>query len=100
MGGRWPEIESGQTSFASVLFAGLIVHGFLAECLVPAPELLVGNPNFVRRVIFPLAVLPWPLVLAALFHALMNIVAFLALRLLQDGHLTWSFLFQPVFIMP
>lgn len=100
MGGRWPEIESGQTSFAIVLFAGLIVHGFLAECLVRAPELVVGNPNFVRRVIFPLEVLPWPMVLAALFHALMNVVAFLALRLLMDGDFTWTFLLLPVVMLP
>src|SRR3546814_12383822 len=100
MGGRWPEIESGQTSFAIVLFAGLIVHGFLAECLVRAPALVVGNPNFVRRLIFPLEVLPWPMVLAALFHPLLNFVAFLALCLLMDGHFISTFLFLPVFLSP
>ena len=30
MGGRWPEIQSGQTHFSIILFAGLIVHGFFA----------------------------------------------------------------------
>lgn len=100
MGGRWPEIESGNTSFSIVLFAGLIVHGFLAECLIRAPELVVGNPNFVKRVIFPLEVLPWPMVLSALFHALMNVVVFLVLRLIMDGEFTWTFVLLPIVMFP
>src|SRR3546814_20661017 len=61
---------------------------------------MVSNPNFVRRVIFPLEVLPLPMVLAALFHALMNVVAFLALRLLMDGDFTWTFPLLPVVMLP
>lgn len=100
MGGRWPEIENGETSFAIVLFAGLIVHGFLAECLIRAPELVVGNPNFVKRVIFPLEILPWPMVLSALFHSLMNVVVFLVLRVTMDGEFTWTFVLLPVVMLP
>ena len=50
------------------LFVGLIVHGFFAECLTRAPTLVTNHPNFVKRVVFPLQVLPWPMVLSASFH--------------------------------
>lgn len=100
MGGRWPEIASGHTHFSIVLFAGLIVHGFLAECLVRAPELVVGNPTFVKRVVFPLEILPWPMVLSALFHSLMNVVVFLILRLWLDGAFTWTFVLLPLVMLP
>ena len=100
MGGRWPEIESGRTHFSIVLFAGLIVHGFLAECLMRAPELVVGNPSFVKRVVFPLEILPWPMVLSALFHSLMNVVVFLILRLWLDGAFTWTFVLLPLVLLP
>ena len=100
MGGRWPEIESGRTHFSIVLFAGLIVHGFLAECLMRAPELVAGNPSFVKRVVFPLEILPWPMVLSALFHSLMNVVVFLALRLWLDGEFTWTFVLLPLLVLP
>src|SRR5690348_18244302 len=57
MGGRWPQIGTGQAHYSIILFAGMIVHGFLAECINRAPVLIVGNPNFVKRVIFPLDIL-------------------------------------------
>lgn len=100
MGSRWPQIESGQTHFAIVLFVGLIVHGFLAECLGRGPELVVSNPNFVKKVIFPLEILPWPMVLSALFHACMNVVVFLVLRLALDGEFTWTFVLLPLVMLP
>ncbi len=100
MGGRWPQVESGSTHYSIVLFAGLIVHGFFAECLNRAPELVVGNPNFVKRVIFPLEILPWPMVMSALFHVAMNTVVFIVLRLLMDGEFTWSVVLLPVVMFP
>jgi lipopolysaccharide transport system permease protein len=100
MGGRWPEIESGQTNFAIILFAGLIVHGFFAECINRAPSLVLANPNFVKRVIFPLEILPWPMVLSALFHALMNVVVFIALRLVMDQAFSWTIVLLPVVLLP
>lgn len=100
MGGKWPDVEAGRTSFAIVLFSGLIVHGFFAECLNRAPNLVLGNPNFVKRVIFPLQILPWPMILAALFHTAMNTLVFLALRLAMDGEFTWTIVFLPLVLLP
>jgi len=38
-----------KTEFALVLFAGLIVFNFFAECINRAPGLIVANPNYVKR---------------------------------------------------
>lgn len=100
MGSRWPQIQSGETHFSIILFAGLIVHGIFAECLNRAPSLVVANPNFVKRVVFPLEILPWPLVLSALFHALMNVVVFLLLRLAMDGDFSWMIVLLPIVLFP
>jgi lipopolysaccharide transport system permease protein len=100
MGNRWPQIQSGDTHYSIVLFVGLIVHGFLAECLMRGPELIVSNPNFVKKVVFPLEILPWPMVLSALFHACMNVVVFLVLRLALDGQFTWTFVLLPLVMLP
>ena len=100
MKGRWPQIEAGHTQFSIILFAGLIVHGFFAECLGKSVSLIVGNPNFVKKVIFPLDILPWPMVFSALFHALMNLVVFLALRLALDGTVAWTSFLFPLVMLP
>lgn len=100
MGGRWPQIDAGQSRYSIILFAGMIVHGFMAECINRAPVLIVGNPNFVKRVIFPLEILPWPMVLSALFHMLMNIIVFIALRLVMDHAFTWTIVLLPIVVVP
>lgn len=100
MRGRWPEIEAGHTQFSIILFAGLIVHGFFAECLTKSVNLIVSNPNFVKRVIFPLEILPWPMVLSALFHTLMNIVVFLVMRMIMDGAIAWTTFLFPLVMLP
>lgn len=100
MKNRWPQAAEGHTSFSIILFAGLIVHGFFAECLNKSPFLISGNPNFVKRVIFPLEILPAPMVLSALFHVVMNTLVFIALRLVMDGAFTWQVILLPVVMLP
>ena len=100
MKARWPEAESGGTHYSIILFIGLIVHGFFAECLNRAPHLITDNVNFVKRVIFPLEILPWPMVMSALFHTGMNTLVFLALHLFLDHQLAWTTLLLPLVLLP
>ena len=100
MGNRWPQVEQGGASFSIILFAALIVHGFFSEVLNKAPTLVTANPNFVKRVVFPIDILPWPLVMSALFHAGTTLLVFLALRLVMDGQLAWTTVFFPLVMLP
>ncbi len=100
MGSRWPQIQNGDTSFSIILFVGLIVHGLFSECLNRAPGLILANPNFVKRIIFPLDILPWPMLLSALFHTFMNVLVFVALRLAMDGEFSWTIVLLPLVLLP
>ncbi|OOG51065.1 ABC transporter permease [Rhodanobacter sp. C01] len=100
MKSRWPPEAGGGHPYTVILFVGLILHGFLAECLNRAPTLIVANPNFVKRVVFPLDVLPWPMLLSALFHAMMNIVVLVLLMLVLEHHLHISLLLLPLVFIP
>lgn len=100
MGGRWAQIGSGTASFAIIVFSGLIIHGFFAECVTRAPTLVTANPNFVKRVVFPLEILPWPMVLSALFHASTNVLIFVVLRLLLDHAFSWTIVLLPLVLAP
>lgn len=97
---RWPQQAEGGPDYALILFAGLIVHGFFTECLSRAPNLIVGNASYVKRVVFPLEILPWPMVLSAFFHAVVNVFVLLGLQLLRFGPPPWTFIFFPLVLLP
>ncbi|WP_313916713.1 ABC transporter permease [Tahibacter sp.] len=97
---RWPQQVEGGPSYALIMFAGLIVHGFFTECLSRAPGLIVGNANYVKRVVFPLEILPWPMVMSAFFHAGVSMFVLLGLQLIQVGPPPWTFVFFPLVLAP
>lgn len=94
------ESEYGQGTFALVLFTGLIIHGLMAEVLSRSPGLMYEHGNYVKRVVFPLQILPLVPCLSALFHFFISaIVLFLAMLLL--GHpLHITLLWLPVVVAP
>jgi hypothetical protein len=80
---RWG-FGGGTSEYALMVFAGLIVFNAFAECLNNAPSLISSNPNYVKKVVFPLEVLPWVTALAAILHAVIGIAVWLAG--LRDPH--------------
>src|SRR3546814_14127580 len=82
--------EQDQVSFAVILFSGLIVHGLFAECFTRAPTLVIENANFVKKVIFPLEILPFTVLLSALFPAATSLVVLLAAHLVLEHRIAWT----------
>ena len=77
---------SGNTSdYALMLFAGLIVFNAFSECLSKSSTLITDNPNFVKKVVFPLELLPVITVATVLIHALIGIAAWLVGYILLFG---------------
>lgn len=98
---RWGTTGSDSKSeFAIVLFAGLIVHNLFAECINRAPSLLVQNINYVKKVVFPLEVLPLVSACAALFHAAVSLVVLLAALLILRHSIPWTAILFPLLIAP
>ena len=97
---RWPGTSGNIADYSMLLFVGLIVHGFFAECMNRAPSLIVGNANLVKRIVFPLQVLPWVVVLSALFHAFANLIVFTLLNLVMRGEVVPTLLLLPLVLWP
>jgi lipopolysaccharide transport system permease protein len=98
---RWAEGDDpSQLGFAVTLFAGLIVFGIFAECATRAPQLVVSQPNYVKKVVFPLEVLPWVAMLAALFHAAISFLILILLLLFSRGSLPSTTLLLPLVVAP
>ena len=80
--------EQERTQFAVVLFAGLLVHGLLAEVLNGAPNLVAAHANYVKKVVFPLEVLPIVQLCTALFQFVIGVaVLLMGLYLATQPHL-------------
>lgn len=92
--------EENQSSFAIVLFVGMIVFGLFAEMANRAPSLILSNINYVKKVIFPLEILPVIGLGAALFHALISLGVLLVAILLIKGSMAWTVIFFPLVILP
>jgi lipopolysaccharide transport system permease protein len=97
---RWGTEEESKAQFAVVLFAGLIVHGLFAEILLRAPGTVVGNANYVKKVVFPLEVLPVITLGGALFHTLVSLLILIAAFAFFNGFLHWTVLLAPLVLLP
>ena len=98
---RWG-LNGGEdkASFAIFLFVGMIVHGLFAECVNRAPGLILSNVNYVKKVVFPLEILPSVAMGSALFHAGISLIVLLAVRLVVNQQLAWTAIFVPMIFLP
>jgi len=92
--------EESKTQFALILFVGMIVHGLFAEVLNRAPSLITSNVNYVKKVIFPLEILPVVSMGAALFHCLISLSVLLVAFSIFNSYLHWTVVFLPLILLP
>jgi len=97
---RWSAGSESKTEFALILFAGLIVFNLFAECFNRAPSLILTNVNYVKKVVFPLEILPWITLGSAIFHALISLGVWLIAYLIFFGVPHITVLLLPVTILP
>ena len=92
--------DDSKTQFAVLLFVGMLVMSLFSDVLNRAPGLILGNVNYVKKVVFPLEVLPVIAVGVALFHSLVSLGVLLAAFALFNGYLHWTLVFIPLVLMP
>jgi lipopolysaccharide transport system permease protein len=98
---RWGNSGSdSKTEFALVLFAGLIIFNLFSECVSRAPGLILANVNYVKKVVFPLEVLPWVSMGSALFHFAVSLGVWLVAYLGLFGVPHWHALLLPLLLVP
>lgn len=92
--------ESDQFSFTLLLFSGLIVYNIFSDCLSRSPGLILANINYVKKIIFPLEILPWVNLGATLFHAAISLTILLIALLLINHSIHWTVILMPVILAP
>ena len=97
---RWAGGDESKTQFAVLLFVGMIVQGLFAEVVNRAPSLIIYNVNYVKKVVFPVEILPIVAMGAALFHSLISLSVLLIAFVLFNGYLHWTAVFIPLVLLP
>lgn len=98
---RWGgDLGESKTKFAIIMFVGMIVHGLFAEVINRSPALILENSNFVKKIIFPLEILPVITIASALFHATVSTLVLLVFVLAVNHQLSITVLYIPLIIMP
>ena len=100
--GRWTDSgeNESKTQFAVILFAGMIMLSLFSEILNRAPGLIVSNINYVKKVVFPIEILPVVSSGAALFHCLISLAVLTTAFALFNGYLHWTIVFIPFVLLP
>jgi len=98
---RWPNAKTGSLSeFAVTLFCGLTAFTIFSECIGRAPSLIIGVPSYVKKVVFPLEILPVSLLGSAIFHGLISLGILLVANLLIIGSFQWTIVLLPLVALP
>jgi homopolymeric O-antigen transport system permease protein len=92
--------DNSKTQFAIVLFVGLIVHSLFSECINRAPALIISNKNYVKKVVFPLEILPLVALSSALFHTLVSLAVLLVAILVLNFFIPWTAVLVPLVLFP
>lgn len=97
---RWNAGSDSKTEFALVLFAGLIVFNLFSECISRSPALIISHANYVKKVVFPLDILPWVSLGSALFQMLMSLSVWVLFYILFFGLPHSTIFLLPLIIFP
>jgi lipopolysaccharide transport system permease protein len=95
-------VVPGEThlDFSLALFLGLTLFHAFSETLAWAPGVIVANPNFVKKVVFPLEALPVAHLGATLFHLAAGLALVLVGAAFSTVGLSPGVLWLPVLVLP
>lgn len=89
-----------EVNFGVIIFSGLILHAFLGECFVRSTALIIGNQQYVKKVVFPLAILSVVTIGTALFHLLAGLLILVVFALITGTQLHWTIVYTPLVLLP
>lgn len=99
-----PRVDVGAPAdtidFAQNLFVGILLHAMLAECVSRAPTMILGNPNYVKKFVFPLEILAWPVAFSALVQLAFGLLVLVAWHLASLQAVPATALLLPLVVAP
>jgi lipopolysaccharide transport system permease protein len=89
-----------RTEFALLLFAGLITFQLFAECVNQAPTLILGNASYVKKIVFPLEIMPWVSLGGTIFNSLISASVLIVFFAFVHRYIPWTAILLPLVWLP
>ena len=86
--------------YALGIFLGLTAHHLLAEAIAAAPVVIISNTNFVKKVVFPLKILPTAVVGSTSIHFLISLALVLFGVATVGPGFSGTIVWLPVVLLP
>ncbi len=93
---RWGTMGDSKLGFAMALFAGILTFNIIGEPVNGAPSLILGYENYVKKVIFPLEILPAIKLLATVINSCFGMIILIITTIIVNHTLHWTIIFLPV----
>jgi lipopolysaccharide transport system permease protein len=97
---KWGDTSRQPVAFSLILFVGMILHQFFTECITRAPFVILSNANYVKKVVFPLEILPVAAIGSALVHACISFAVLAVLLAAMHGWPPMTILAAPIVLAP
>ena len=98
---RWgQDPNESPLEFALAMFCGMVVFGVFSDSTIRSVGLILGNPNYVKKVVFPIEILPVASLGSSLLSGGVGMLPVLAGSALFVGGLHWTVLLVPAVILP
>lgn len=97
---RWGLENEGRLDFALVLFCGLAVFNVFAEVVNRAPFLISSQAQYVKRIRFPIEILPVTVLASAAANAIISFFVIALVLLAFRGNFHWTAFLIPLVLVP
>jgi len=97
---KWANSGNSKAEFGLILFLGLIIYNFFAETIINAQRSIISNKNFVKKVIYPIEILPLVNVLSGLFHLIVNMLVWAFAHSIILGFTAKTTILLPLVLLP
>jgi lipopolysaccharide transport system permease protein len=97
---RWGVNDTSGHNFILLLFTGILVHGLFSEVITRAPSLIISNPAYVKKVVFPLELMPIIPLFGATVNFFIGMMLVFIMQIWINGELTFSVFLIPLIIIP
>lgn len=98
-GNKWRNLDT-TGDFVLMLFCGLIIYMIFSETMSRSCITIRSQPNLIKKVVFPLEILPLVVVGTCVFTACINLLILVFLTFLIKFNLPATILFAPIVILP